>query len=131
MLIDLEKTEQLPGGLCLAHARTPIGPVVARWCGDPDALPGRYDAEWTVDEDVAWLANTHPAPEQSYLIGPRADGLLLRGRLDEVARAAAVLDLAGTLILLDLAGPLPDGALGTWIDIHAEREKVALYPYEL
>ncbi|QIP86340.1 hypothetical protein GLX30_22535 [Streptomyces sp. Tu 2975] len=62
MLIDLEKTEQLPGGLCLAHARTPIGPVVARWCGDPDALPGRYDAEWTVDEDVAWLANTHPAP---------------------------------------------------------------------
>lgn len=131
MLIDLEKTEQLAGGLCLAYARTAIGPVVARWCGDPDATTGRYDAEWTVDEDVAWLGNTHPAPEQAYRIDPRPGGLILRGRLDRVARAAAVLDLAGTPVLLDLADPLPDGLLGTWIDVLAEREKVALYPYEL
>ncbi|MEU0373591.1 hypothetical protein ABZ070_25650 [Streptomyces sp. NPDC006283] len=131
MLIDLEKTEHLSSGLCLAHARTPIGPVVARWCGDPDALPGPYDAEWTVDEDVIWLGNTHPAPDRTYLLSPQPGGVLLRGRLDEIARAAAVLDLAGTRILLDLADPLPEGILGTWVDVLAEREKVALYPYEL
>jgi hypothetical protein len=48
-----------------------------------------------------------------------------------MADGAGVLDLDGTQILLDLAEPLPEGVAGTWAELYLEREKIALYPYEL
>lgn len=44
---------------------------------------------------------------------------------------AAVLGFYGSQILLDLADPLPEGVAGTWVELYLEREKDALYPYEL
>ncbi|MEU4495986.1 hypothetical protein AB0F96_21670 [Streptomyces sp. NPDC023998] len=42
-----------------------------------------------------------------------------------------MLDLDGTLILLDLADSLPEGVANTWVELFIEREKISLYPYEL
>ncbi|MEU8776593.1 hypothetical protein [Streptomyces sp. NPDC048606] len=42
-----------------------------------------------------------------------------------------MLDLDDAIILLDLAEPLPDDVAGTWVELFIEREKIALYPYEL
>ncbi|WP_281288024.1 hypothetical protein [Streptomyces roseicoloratus] len=42
-----------------------------------------------------------------------------------------MLDLDGSLILLDLAVPLPEDAAKTWVELFIERERVSLYPYVL
>ncbi|MFJ6573410.1 hypothetical protein ACIQNU_38960 [Streptomyces sp. NPDC091292] len=44
---------------------------------------------------------------------------------------AALFDLGGTQILLDLSDPLPKEAADTWVELHVDRENVALYPYQL
>ncbi|MEU6610178.1 hypothetical protein ABZ922_34895 [Streptomyces shenzhenensis] len=56
---------------------------------------------------------------------------MLQGRLSLTEDGAALLDLDGTTILLDLADPLPEGVADTWVELFIEREKIALYPYEL
>ncbi|MEX2985742.1 hypothetical protein [Streptomyces sp. C36] len=43
----------------------------------------------------------------------------------------AVLELAGSQILLDTADPLPTEIDGTWVELRFERDHVAIYPYEL
>ncbi|MFF1725679.1 hypothetical protein [Streptomyces sviceus] len=45
--------------------------------------------------------------------------------------AAALMDVDGTTVLLDLAGSLPEGVAGTWVELFIEREKIAVHPYEL
>ena len=40
------------------------------------------------------------------------------------------MDLDGTIVLLDLAGPLPESVEDTWVELFVERDKIALYPYE-
>ncbi|MFE7760388.1 hypothetical protein [Streptomyces sp. NPDC057438] len=44
---------------------------------------------------------------------------------------AALLDLDGSAVLLDLAEPLPAGVAGTWVELFVDRYNVALYPYTL
>ncbi len=43
--------------------------------------------------------------------------VVVRGRLDVSVDGAAMLDLAGTVILLDLAAPVPTEAVGTWVEL--------------
>ncbi|MET9671010.1 hypothetical protein ABZY19_37715 [Streptomyces sp. NPDC006475] len=57
--------------------------------------------------------------------------MVLRGQLSLTEDGAAVLDLGGTNILLDLADPLPEDVGDTWVELFIEGEKVSLYPYEL
>lgn len=44
---------------------------------------------------------------------------------------AALLDLDGSLVLLDLAAQLPDGVAGSWVELFVDRDNVALHPFEL
>ncbi|WP_432104467.1 hypothetical protein [Streptomyces sp. bgisy091] len=131
MLIELVKVARFPGTSWLADVRTSFGHTAVRWCGDRAAEPGEYHVEWTIDEDIVWGRNAKPAAG----IGPglRTGGhcVVLRGRLSVAEDGAALLDLDGTTILLDLADPLPEGVAGTWVELFIEREKIALYPYEL
>jgi hypothetical protein len=57
--------------------------------------------------------------------------VIVRGWLHLTVDAAAVLDLAGTQILLDLAVPVPAEVAGTWVELFIQRENIALYPYNL
>ncbi|MEU5812089.1 hypothetical protein [Streptomyces sp. NPDC047718] len=90
---------------------------MVRWCADQDAEPGKYHVEWTVDEGIAWGRNAKPAVDSEP--GIRAGGhcVVLRGRLNLTADGAAVLDLDGTLILLDLADPMPEEVTDTWVEL--------------
>ncbi|MFE9696703.1 hypothetical protein [Streptomyces sp. NPDC006270] len=132
MLVELVKVAKSSSSPWLARVLTQFGEVAVRWCGEPAAKPGMYHVEWTVDEDIAWGQNAKPAAG----VGPgvRPGGhcvVLLRGLLNLTADGAAVLDIDGTQILLDLADPLPGSVAGTWVELFVEREKIALHPYEL
>ncbi len=87
--------------------------------------------EWTVDEDTFWGRNAKAAVGTDPEIRPGGHCVVLQGRLNLMEDGAGILDLDGTVILLDLAAPLPDGIEGTWVELYIERENVALYPYEL
>lgn len=115
----------------MAQIQTTFGRTALRWCGEQDASAGPYHVEWTIDEEISWGRNAEPAAEA--VPGVKAAGhcVIVRGRVELTADGAAVLDLDGTQILLDLADPLPADVAGTWIELYLEREKIALYPYEL
>ncbi|MEV6839053.1 hypothetical protein AB0N17_31845 [Streptomyces sp. NPDC051133] len=131
MLIELEKLAKFPWSPWLAQIRTPFGRTAVRWCGDQTAVPGEYHVEWTVDQDIVWGKNVKPADDSGPGVRPGGHCVVLRGRLDPTENGAAVLDLHGTLILLDVADQLPDHVAHTWVDLFVEREKISLHPYEL
>ncbi|MET8277122.1 hypothetical protein [Streptomyces sp. NPDC005096] len=124
MLIELVKVAKFPGSPWLADVRTSFGHTAVRWCGDRAAEPGEYHVEWTIDEDIVWGQNAKLAVG----IGPglRTGGhcVVLRGLLSLTEDGAAVLDLDGANILLDLADPLPEDIAGTWVELFIDREKV-------
>ncbi|PKT69155.1 hypothetical protein CW362_31230 [Streptomyces populi] len=115
----------------MAQVKTAFGRTAVRWCGDPAAGPGEYHVEWTVDEDITWGRNAKPATGTGPEVRPGGHCVVLRGRLNLEEDGVAVLHLDDANILLDLTDPLPDGIVGTWVELFIEREKIALYPYEL
>ncbi|GAQ60785.1 hypothetical protein [Streptomyces scabiei] len=131
MLIELVKVATFPGAPWLAAVRTGFGHIGVRWYGDRAAAPGEYHVEWSIDEDIIWGRNAKPAAG----VGPglRTGGhcVVLQGRLMLTEDGAALLDLDGSAVLLDLAEPLPDGVAGSWVELFIDRDNVGLHPYEL
>ena len=82
-------------------------------------------------EDIVWERSVKPATDSGPGVRPGGHCVVLRGRLNSTEDGAAMLDLDGTLILLDLADSLPEGVANTWVELFIEREKISLYPYEL
>ncbi|MGW4390991.1 hypothetical protein [Streptomyces sp. NPDC004685] len=124
------KLAEAPWSPLLAQVNTAIGRTAVRWCGDPAAGPGEYHVEWTVDGDIFWGRNAKPAVGDGPEIRPGGHCVVLRGLLCHTEDGVGMLDLDGTVILLDLADPLPDGVSGTWVELYIERERIALYPYD-
>lgn len=131
MLVEVEKVARFPSGLLMARVRTAIGRATVRWCGDPAAGPGGYHVEWTVDEDIAWGRNAGPATGTGPEVRAGVHGVVLQGRLSLEDDGVAVLHLGDANVLLDLAGPLPGGFVGAWVEVWTGRERIALYPYQL
>ncbi|MEV7215205.1 hypothetical protein AB0O31_19180 [Kitasatospora cineracea] len=113
MLIHL--TRLRPGHPPLAEVRTPYGPAVAAWRGDPAAPPGPHHVEWTIDEA---RATARPAPRPAPAVRTEGGLLLLTGEFD----GAGVLRTGDTPILLDL--PAPPG----WIELAVPCAHAELYP---
>lgn len=60
------------------------------------------------------------------------DRIVFQGRLNLTEDGAAFLDLGGTSILFDVAGPaLPDDADGSWIEVRVGQGEVSVWPYRL
>ncbi|MFC7219249.1 hypothetical protein ACFQLX_13885 [Streptomyces polyrhachis] len=131
MLLELVKVAKFPGSPWLAHVRTSFGHIAVPWCGDPIAEPGAYHVEWTIDEDITWGRNARPAVGTGPGLRTGGHCVILRGQLSVTEDGAALLNLDGTNILLDLTDPLPEEAAHTWVELFIEREKVSLYPYAL
>lgn len=131
VLVEVEKIAKFPWSPVLAQVKTRFGGTSVRWCGDPAATPGEYHVEWTVDEDIAWGRNAKSAVGTGPEIRQGGHCVVLRGQLSKTEDGAAVLRLGDSAILLDLATPMPDGVVDTWIELFIEREKIALYPYQL
>lgn len=132
MLVELLKLATFPGSPWLAQVRTPFGRASVRWCGDPTAEPGEYRVEWTIDETIDWLRNAKPAAGSGPEVRTGGHCVVLRGRLTLTEDGAALMDLDGTLILLDVADrPLPEEAADTWVELSVARDKITLHPFEL
>ncbi|WP_405983341.1 hypothetical protein [Streptomyces sp. NBC_00872] len=102
------------------------------WGGDQGEVGREHHVEWTVDEDVAWQSNTRPATLSSPALGEDGGRIVFRGRLSLAGNGGAVLEVAGTQILFDLADPPPPDAVdGTWVDVSVERNSVSLWPYQV
>ncbi|MFI2077624.1 hypothetical protein [Streptomyces triculaminicus] len=104
---------------------------MVQWCGNPAAADGPYYVEWTIDEEIVWGRNASPAALTRPRVSSEGSQVCLRGRLVLEMDGVAVLELAGSQILLDTAGPLPTETDGTWVELHFERDHVTVYPYEL
>ncbi|MFF4341075.1 hypothetical protein ACFY00_14200 [Kitasatospora sp. NPDC001540] len=116
MLVHLERLR--PGEPPLAEVRTPYGPALARWRGDPAAPPGAYRVEWTIDEEHATV---RPAPGAAPAVRTEGELLLLVGEFD----GAGELRIGDSLTLLDLAAP--PGR----IEVAVPCVRAELYPYDL
>ncbi|MBZ4321110.1 hypothetical protein [Streptomyces huiliensis] len=122
----------LPGTPPRARVRTAWGRAVVRWCGPPDAADGPYHVEWTVDDDVVWGRNTHPAAVPAPGLWTEGGRVVLRGRLHaDRDGGAAWLAWGPSVVLLDVTGPLPETADGAWAELRCPAVRVSLYPYAL
>ncbi|MBB2948843.1 hypothetical protein FB565_008629 [Actinoplanes lutulentus] len=115
----------------LAQIETPVGRTAVPWCGAPDAPPGRYHVEWTIDAEMRWGANAKPAAEPGPAISAGGHTVILRRRLRLTPDGAGELDVDGSMILLDFAERPPPDMDGSWIQIHVAHADVRLYPYDL
>ncbi|MFF7328252.1 hypothetical protein [[Kitasatospora] papulosa] len=124
---------QVADGRATVRVRSEVGTAVAFWCGEPTGVGREHHVEWTVEEDVAWGVNTRPASSFSPGVDEEEGGrIAFRGRLGLTGDGGAMLEVAGTHILFDLANPPPSTAVdGTWVEISVERNTVSLWPYLL
>ncbi|MGW3326462.1 hypothetical protein [Streptomyces virginiae] len=91
-----------------------------------------HHVEWTVDEDIVWGTNAGPARSAGPGLSQDGDRIVFQGRLSLTEDGAAFLDLGGTSILFDLAGPSPpDDVDGSWIEVRVDRGDVGVWPYRL
>ncbi|MFJ1709699.1 hypothetical protein [Kitasatospora sp. NPDC088346] len=131
MLVHVENIADAPGNLRTARVRTVCGRATVRWCGDPAAGPGAYHVEWTVDEDVIWRRNAEPAPAPGPAIRTAGPYVVLRGRLHRAEDGSGHLELAGSVVLLDLVGDLPADVIDTWVELRLGRAGISVHPYHL
>jgi hypothetical protein len=132
VLVQIEAVRQAPDGPATVRVRSGVGTAMVLWCGDPTDVGSEHHVEWTVDEDVAWGGNTRPATLPSPTLGEDGGQIVFRGRLSLTGDGGAVLEVAGTLILFDLADPPPPVAFdGTWVEVRVPRNSVSLWPYLL
>ncbi|MBO0517210.1 hypothetical protein [Streptomyces beijiangensis] len=113
----------------MAEVRTPVGDLTAHWCGKPDDAPGTYTVEWTIDTELAWGQNARPSPTPGPALLTGGGCTVRRGQLDVTVDGIGVLHLGDTSVLLDLAAPLPQSAVATWVDFEVTPEEIGLYPY--
>ncbi|MFE2294648.1 hypothetical protein [Streptomyces sp. NPDC059452] len=133
MLVRVEAVGQVADGRAMVRVRSEVGAAAAFWCGDPTEVGREHHVEWTVEEDVAWDGNIRPATSLSPGVDEEEAGrIVFRGRLGLTGDGGAMLEVAGTPILFDLAAPPPSTAVdGTWVEISVERNSVSLWPYLL
>ncbi|MFB6613233.1 hypothetical protein ACFCV9_03245 [Streptomyces sp. NPDC056367] len=126
MLVRTEKILQTP---MTVRVHAPVGVAVVLWCGDHQEADGNHLVEWTVDEDILWGHNTQAAVLAEPGLREEGDRVIMRGRLDLAEDAAAYFQMSDSLILFDLASPIPAGVDSTWVEISVKADKIALYPY--
>jgi hypothetical protein len=135
MLVQVDKVTRSPDGATLAEVRTSVGTVVARWCGDLGATLGTHHVEWELDEEFQWGLNCSQVEIEEPSLRQNEHGTFFRGRLglEKTAsvQAFAHLELADAVIDLGPIDALPEGAAGSWVELHLKPETISVYPYLL
>jgi hypothetical protein len=132
VLVEIEKVRRFAWSpFPIVQVQTPVGRTAVPWCGAPDAVPGRYDVEWTIDMELSWGLNAKLAAEPGPAILAGGHCVILRGRLGLTPDGAGVLNLDGSMILLDFAEPPPAEADVSWVQISVPHKDVQLHPFEL
>ncbi|WP_328411231.1 hypothetical protein [Nocardia sp. NBC_00403] len=131
MLVRTEKMPQAPQWPMKVRVHTPVGVAEVLWRGDPQEADGHHLIEWTVDDDIFWGQNTQPAPLAEAGLRQEGDRVVVRGRLQLTEDGAVYLQMGDSLILFDLASPIPASTDGAWVEISVEVNSVAIYPYQI
>ncbi len=132
MLVRVEAVQQGPSESATVRAHSPVGTAVVFWQGSIEAAGHEYPVEWSVDEDMVWEGNARPTSSATPELREEDDRIVFRGRLSLTEDGGALLDVGGTLIPFDLAGPPPpDDSDGAWIEVYVGRNSVSLWPYQL
>jgi hypothetical protein len=127
----LVRTESLPHASnrsMTVRVHTPIGAAEVRRHGDPQEADGHHLIEWTVDEDIHWGQNTHPASSAEPELRQEGNRVIMRGTL-HLDEAGPWLQLGNWPVLFDTASPLPSDMDGSWVEISVEADHVAVHPY--
>jgi hypothetical protein len=104
---------------------------VVLWGGDPREADGQHLVEWTVDEDIHWGQNTHPASPAEPELRQEGDQVIMRGLLHLTEDGAAYLQMGHWSVLFDLASPVPVSRDNSWVQISARSDSITLYPYQI
>jgi hypothetical protein len=115
----------------VVQIETPVGRTAVPWCGAPDVALGRYHVEWTINTEISWGLNAKPAAAPGPAILAAGHCAILRGRLGLTPDGAGVLDLGGSMILLDFVEPPPAEVDASWVQIYVAHKDVQLHPFEL
>jgi hypothetical protein len=132
VLVEIEKIRRFAWSpFPVVQIKTRVGRTAVPWCGAADAPVGQYHVEWTIDTEISWGLNVQSAAEPGPAILAGGHCVIFRGRLQLTPDGAGVLDLDGSMVLLDFAEPAPPEADGTWVQLHIGHEKIRLHPYQL
>ncbi|GAA4595722.1 hypothetical protein BJY16_001772 [Actinoplanes octamycinicus] len=132
MLVEIEKMRRFGWSpFPIVQVQTPVGRTAVPWCGAPDVVLGQYHVEWTIDTELSWGVNAKPAADPGPAIFAGGHCVVLRGRLGLTPDGAGVLDLDGSMILLDFVDTPPAEADASWVQIYVPHPDIQLHPFEL
>ncbi|MDW5330244.1 hypothetical protein [Plantactinospora sp. KLBMP9567] len=132
MLVEVEKVRRFAWSpFPVVQVETPVGRTAVPWCGAPDAALGRHHVEWTINTEISWGLNAELAAEPGPAILAGGHCVILRGRLRLSPDGVGVLDLNGSMILLDFVERPPAEADASWVQIYVPHKDVQLHPFEL
>ncbi|MDQ0840806.1 hypothetical protein [Streptomyces sp. V1I6] len=131
MFVRTERLPQTPQQHMVVGVHTPIGSAVVLWGGDPRESDGQHLVEWTVDEDIHWGQNTHPASPSQPELRQEGDQVIMRGLLHVTEDGAAYLQMGHWSVLFDLASPIRVNMDNSWVQISARSDSITLYPYQV
>jgi hypothetical protein len=132
VLVEIEKVRRFAWSpFPVVQVKTPVGRTAVPWCGAPDAPVGQYHIEWTINTAFSWGLNAKPAAEPGPAILAGGHCVILCGRLVLTPDGAGVLDLDGSMILLDFVELPPAEVDASWVRIFVPHKDVQLHPFEL
>ncbi|MEV0503277.1 hypothetical protein AB0I84_37560 [Streptomyces spectabilis] len=127
----MEQVQQVSVPQVTVRVHSAVGTAVVSWCGDPKESDGQHHVEWTVAEDLDWGRNIQLSALAEAGLGQDGNQVILRGRIDISNPDTAVLEIADSLIVFDLAAPLPGNIAAEWVEIRVAAASVFLYPFQL
>ncbi|MFJ8133377.1 hypothetical protein [Streptomyces hydrogenans] len=132
VLVRVEAVQAARSGPMFVRVHSAVGTAVALWRGAPWDVGREHHVEWSVDEDIVWMENARPNTDGVPELREDGDHIVFRGRLSLDEDGGAVLDVGGSVILLDLADPpLPDGVDGSWVEVRVAPDNVTAWSYEV
>ena len=130
MIIEVVDIILAPTGVLLS-CRSSAGQALVSWRGDEPPARRQYDVEWDVDVDADWGTTLRMAAVASPAIRMEGEMVVLRCRLRPQSDDLVVLELADTLLLVDLVSQVPVQAWDAWVELRASPSEVAIYPFDL
>jgi hypothetical protein len=94
-----------------------------------DAVLERHHVEWTINTEISWDLNAKPAAEPKPAILASGHCVILRGHLRLSPDGTGVLDLDGSMILLNFDERPPPEAITTWAQVLVPYGDVQLHPF--
>jgi hypothetical protein len=122
MKVTIDRVIRLEGEIFVDFS-TDFGAAVAVWSGDLPTVGEIHDVELDVMERIVWGGSAHCALSNVYSIQIENGSIKLTGRIISIEDGTAAVDVAGSLILIEIVGF--SGNTPVFVDL--EIKKIALF----